>query len=132
MILIDDDFLDKLSKEAKVSPRLRMNYNFHETLDAKAQKLLNAIEPGSVVPPHRHNHTAETYIVLRGSLKVNFYKSDGSLESTHLLDPCEGKYGIEIPAGVYHNLEVIDRNTVIFEAKEGPYTPVLPEDTLFG
>jgi len=130
MKLIDDAFLDKLSKEARASSRLRMNFNFHESLDAKAQKLLNAIEPGSVVPPHRHNHTAETYIVLRGSLKVYIYESDGSVKSEHILDPCEGKYGIEIPAGVYHNLEVIDRNTVIFEAKEGPYVPVLPQDIL--
>lgn len=130
MKLIDDEFLDKLSKEARASSRLRMNFNFHESLDAKAQRLLNAIEPGSVVPPHRHKHTAETYIVLRGSLKVYIYESDGSVKSEHILDPCEGKYGIEIPAGVYHNLEVIDRNTVIFEAKEGPYIPVLPEDVL--
>ncbi|MDP3452520.1 MAG: WbuC family cupin fold metalloprotein [Bacteroidales bacterium] len=130
MVLIDDTLLDKICEEAKESPRLRMNYNLHKSLDSGAQKLLNALQPGSVFPIHRHNHTAETYIVLRGSIRVFLYEDDGSLLSEHLLDPCDGNYGLEIPVGRFHSLEVLDRNTVIFEAKEGPYTPLLPEDIL--
>ncbi|MHC1779207.1 MAG: WbuC family cupin fold metalloprotein [Bacteroidales bacterium] len=130
--LINEKLLDELSIKAKESPRLRMNYNLHQSLDEKAQKMLNALQPGTTFPIHRHRHTAETYIVLRGAIKVFLYNSDGSLLSSHLLDPCEGEYGMEIPAGVFHNLEVIDKNSVIFEAKEGPYIPVSPEDTLFG
>ncbi len=130
MILIDNALLDGICEEAKGSPRLRMNYNLHDSLEAGAQKMLNALQPGSKFPIHKHNHTAETYIVLRGAIRVYLYEDDGTLISEHLLDPCEGNYGMEIPLGRFHTLEVLDRNTVIFEAKEGPYTPLLPEDIL--
>jgi len=129
-VIINEKLLDDISLKAKESPRLRMNFNLHNSLEEKAQKMLNALQPGTTFPVHRHPHTAETYIVLRGAIKVFLYNKGGDLQSTHLLDPCEGEYGIEIPAGVYHNLEVIDKNSVIFEAKEGPYIPVSPEDTL--
>lgn len=72
-MIIDEKLLDQVTVEAQASPRLRMNYNFHETLDAPAQRLLNALEPGTVLPIHRHMHTAETYVVLRGRLNVDFY-----------------------------------------------------------
>lgn len=129
-IIIDDILLDNLCKQAKDSPRLRMNLNFHKSYQQPAQKLLNAVEPGSVVPVHRHPHSQESYIVLRGSVKVNIYNADGTLVKSHILNPCDGQYGIEIPEGVYHNIEVNDRNTVIFEAKDGPYRPLSVEDIL--
>jgi cupin fold WbuC family metalloprotein len=129
-LLINDKLLDEISLKASESSRLRMNYNLHLSLDDKAQKMLNALQPGTSFPVHRHVHTAETYIVLRGAIKVFLYNNNGTLLSSHLLDPCEGDYGMEIPAGVFHNLEVLDKNTVIFEAKEGPYIPVSPDDIL--
>jgi cupin fold WbuC family metalloprotein len=129
-IIIDDKLLDEVSAQAKGSARLRMNFNLHKSLDAGAQKMLNALQPGSVFPIHRHHHTAETYIVLRGAIKVYFYNDNGTLISSHLLDPCEGSYGLEIPEGMFHTLEVLDKNTVIFEAKEGPYTPLSEDDIL--
>ena len=76
-MIIDKKLLDEVSAKAKVSERLRMNYNFHETLDAKAQRLLNALEPGTILPIHRHRETAETYILLRGRIRVIFYNDIG-------------------------------------------------------
>lgn len=129
-MLIDDNLLDKVTGQAKASPRLRMNYNLHDSLDAKAQRLLNALEPGTVLPVHRHSHTAETYIVLRGSIRVMFYNDEKLLTAESLIDPKEKKYGIHIPAGQWHTLEVLESGTVIFEVKDGPYAPLQLEDIL--
>jgi cupin fold WbuC family metalloprotein len=107
-----------------------MNYNFHESLDAKAQRLLNALEPGTELPIHRHQHTAETYIVLRGAIKVLFYNDDRVLTDEFMVDPLEGVYGLHIPIGQWHTLEVLESGTMIFEVKDGPYTPMGPEDLM--
>ncbi|MDD2294061.1 MAG: WbuC family cupin fold metalloprotein [Bacteroidales bacterium] len=130
-MIIDTQLLDKVAAEARRSPRLRMNYNLHESLDAKAQRLLNALEPGTVLPIHRHNHTAETYILLRGSINVIFYNDDGSRKECFALDPRCGKYGVQIPKGQWHTLEV-NEPSVIFEVKDGPYTPLEEKDILCG
>ena len=128
-MILDDALLNELEARAMQSPRLRMNLNLHDTLDAKAQRLLNALEPGTVIPIHRHRHTAETYAVLRGRIFVVFYDSMGGAVERFLLDPEAGKYGIHIPAGQWHSVEVINRS-VILEVKDGPYMPLQPEDTL--
>ena len=120
-MLIDENLLDKVTEQAKTSDRLRMNYNLHDSLEAKAQRLLNALEPGTVLPVHRHRHTAETYIVLRGCIKVLFYNDDGVLTGEFRVHPEEKVYGVHIPAGQWHTLEVLENGTVIFEVK------VLPE-----
>lgn len=94
------------------------------SLDAKAQHLLNALESGTVLPVHRHRQTAETYMLLRGRLKVFFHDSDGRVSESFLLDPLEGQYGVHIPAGQWHSLEVLQSGSVIFEVKDGPYEPL--------
>ena len=76
-MLLDDNLLDGVTAKAKESERLRMNYNLHESLDAKAQRLFNALEPGTLLPIHRHKDTAETYLVVRGSLDVIYYNEKG-------------------------------------------------------
>ena len=129
-MVIDEKLLDEVSRQAETSPRLRMNYNFHETLDAKAQRLLNALEPGTRLAVHRHRETAETYIVLRGAVKVLFYTADGQVSEIFLLNPADKNYGIHIPKGQWHTLEVLEKGTVIFEVKDGPYTPLGEEDIL--
>ena len=129
-MLIDKKLLDSVTSKAKVSDRLRMNYNFHESLDAKAQRLLNALEPGTDLPIHRHQHTAETYIVLRGAIKVLFYNDDKVQTNEFLVNQLEGVYGVHIPAGQWHTLEVLESGTMIFEVKDGPYTPLGPEDIM--
>ena len=129
-MLINDQLLNTVTGQAKASSRLRMNFNLHDSLDAKAQRLLNALEPGTVLPVHRHSHTAETYIVLKGSIRVMFYNEEKLLTAEFLIDPKEKEYGIHIPAGQWHTLEVLESGTVIFEVKDGPYAPLQPEDIL--
>lgn len=107
-----------------------MNYNFHASLEAKAQRLLNALEPGTVLPVHRHPHTAETYLLLRGRIRVMFYNEAKEETESTVLDPLTGDYGVHIPAGQWHTLEVLESGSVLFEVKDGPYTP-LGEDDLF-
>jgi cupin fold WbuC family metalloprotein len=129
-MLIDEKLLDSVTSKAKEGDRLRMNYNFHESLDAKAQRLLNALEPGTVLPIHRHQHTAETYIVLRGVIKVLFYDDDRVLTDEFMVDPLNGVYGVHIPKGQWHTLEVLESGTTIFEVKDGPYTPLGEGDVM--
>lgn len=130
MQLIDNDLLASVIDEAQKSPRLRMNYNFHTSPESKSQRLLNALEPGTELPIHRHRHTAETYIVLTGSIRVDYYDIDHHKTASAVLDPQAGVFGLDIPAGQFHTLEVLAPGTVIFEVKDGPYTPLSPEDML--
>lgn len=128
-MLIDTELLDKVSDQAATSPLLRMNYNLHTNLDAPAQRLLNALEPGTALPIHRHNHTAETYVLLRGRIDVMFYSADGTETGRFHLNPLTGGYGLHIPLGQWHTLEVLE-SSVILEVKDGPYIPLSLEDIL--
>lgn len=128
-MLLDNELLDELTVKAEGSPRLRMNYNLHDSLDAKAQRLINVLLPGTILPIHRHRHTAETYIILRGKMYVVFYNDVGAQIERFLLDPTIGNYGVQIPAGQWHGIEVM-QPSAIFEVKDGPYTPLTPEDML--
>lgn len=130
MKLINEDLLNEVTQQAKESPRLRMNHNLHDSLEAKAQRLLNALEPGTVLPIHRHPNTAETYILLRGKIKVMFYNDRKEMTESILLDPMAGGYGVHIPANQWHTLEVMESGTVIFEVKDGPYMPLEKENIL--
>lgn len=129
-MIIDKHLLDTVSSKAKQSERLRMNFNLHQSLDAKAQRLLNALEPGTVLPVHRHPHTAETYILLRGKMKVMFYDEHKQITKEFHLDPFSENYGVHIPKGQWHTLEVMASDTVIFEVKDGPYTPLGANDLM--
>ena len=129
-MLIDKELLDQVSARAKASERLRMNYNLHETLDSKAQRLFNALEPGTLLPIHRHLNTDETYILMRGRISVMFYDDNGVEVDRFDLNPNEGNYGVHIPKGQWHTLDVLESNTVIFEVKDGPYTPLASEDIM--
>lgn len=128
-MIINNELLDDITAKAEASPRLRMNYNLHESLDAKAQRLINVLLPGTILPIHRHRHTAETYAVIRGRMYVIFYDETGAETERHLLDPAEGNYGVHIPAGQWHGIDVIEP-TAILEVKDGPYTPLEPQDIL--
>jgi cupin fold WbuC family metalloprotein len=128
-MIIDNLLLDKVEAEALASPRLRMNYNLHASLDAPAQRLLNALMPGTILPIHRHRHTAETYVLLRGKIEVQFYNESGAQTASFKLDPLNGNYGVQIPKGQWHTLIVVEPS-VIFEVKDGPYMPLGPEDMM--
>ena len=122
-MVIDKELLDKVSEQARVSPRLRMNYNFHQSLDEKCHRFLNAVEPGTQVEIHRHPAKDETFVLLRGRVEVRTYNDNGSIIESVELCPSEGKYGVNIPKGVWHNLVAIEPNSIFFECKEGPYSP---------
>ena len=128
-MILDKTLLDNITSEARKSERLRMNYNLHESLDAKAQRLFNALEPGTHLPIHRHKHTAETYILLRGRIDVLFYNDHGVVVERYELDPKREIYGVHIPKGQWHTIEVHE-SSVIFEVKDGPYMPIDPSDIL--
>jgi cupin fold WbuC family metalloprotein len=123
MELIDKQLLDEVSRQAKQSERLRTNFNFHESLDDKCHRMLNAMEPGTVVPIHRHPTKDESFVVLRGRVRVTTYNDDGSVIESVVLCQEEGRYGVDIKKGVWHNLESLEPDSVIFECKEGPFVP---------
>lgn len=125
-LFIDQALLDTVSLEAKVSPRRRKNRNFHERDDDLAHRLLNAIEPGSYVAPHRHldPNKDETMIVVRGQLGIVFFDETGQLTQTAVLAPGGTACGVNIPHGVYHTVLACQPGTVFFEAKAGPYVPL--------
>ena len=127
--MIDDELLNEIQAQAAESPRLRMNYNIHESLDSPCQRLINVLLPGTALPIHRHQHASETYVILRGKLVVVLYADNGTQSKRVLLDPSDGKYGFTIPRGQWHSVEVIEP-TAILEVKEGPYRPLEPADTM--
>ena len=123
MKLIDKQLLDDVSRQAQKSDRLRMNYNFHQSLDDKCHRFLNAVEPGTKVEIHRHPTKDESFVLLRGKVRVNTYNDDGTVIESVVLCPEEGLYGVDIPKGVWHNVESLESGSVFFECKEGPFVP---------
>lgn len=120
---IDDKLLDELLAEAAQSPRLRMNRDLRNTPDDQSQRMLNALLPGTVLPIHRHEETSETVVIMRGKMDEVFYDGEhGSEIARFTLDVRLGHYGMSIPRGMWHSVEVHEP-TVIVEMKDGPYVP---------
>ena len=130
MKIIDDTLLDSVVKQAKESPRLRMNYNFHESLDDKCHRLLNALEPGTVLPIHRHCSTSETVAILRGRAVQWLYDADGNVTEKVLLEVGGAIPAMSVEKGQWHRLECLESGTVIVEFKDGPYEPIRAEDVM--
>ena len=124
--IFNQAFLNELLAKAKESPRLRMNYDLRTSSADTSQRMLNALLPGTEVPIHRHESTSETVVCLSGRLEEMIYEEmpDGTFHevSRHLLCPSEGMYGIQIPAGAWHTIQVLEPS-VIFEAKDGAFVP---------
>ena len=120
-MVITQAILDELTEKAKASERLRMNYNFHQTLEDKCHRFLNAVESGTVVPIHRHPTKDESFVILRGKVRVTTHNDDGSIIEDVVLSQESGNYGIDIPKNVWHKLESLESGSVIFECKEGPF-----------
>ena len=130
MKLIDKQLIDEVSRQAKQSDRLRMNHNFHQSLDDKCHRFLNAVEPGTKVEIHRHPTKDESFVLLRGRVMVNTYNDDGTVIESVVLCPEEGLYGVDIPKNVWHNVESLESGSVFFECKEGPFVPHEEEGVL--
>ena len=126
-MIIDKNLLDQVSAQAKASPRLRMNYDLRNSPEDKSQRMLNAIEPGTVMPIHRHHASSETVICIRGHFEEYLYDENGVLIET--IDMRPGGAIVNVPADQWHNLKSLESGTVLFEAKDGAYEP-LGEDEI--
>lgn len=130
-VKIDNILLDALTAQAKASPRLRMNLDLRNSAEDTSQRILNAIEPGSVVPVHRHQKTSETMVVLRGRVVEEFYDEVGrGLIATYEVSPSGPVFALNIPAGTWHTLRSLESGTVILEVKDGAYEPIQDCDVL--
>ena len=142
---IDNALLDNLTAQAKASPRLRMNMDLRDSAEDQSQRMLNAIEPGSVVPIHRHQKTSETVVVLRGRVVEEYYDDAGVLAESFVLGDCHVAdaprndaprndvpmvYALNIPAGQWHTLRALESGTVILEMKDGAYEPIGAGDVM--
>lgn len=128
---ITQALLDKLTEEAKASPRLRMNYDLRNSDADQSQRMLNAIEPGSPLPIHRHQKTSETVVCLRGRLVEEYYDDLERICAESIeLSPNGLIVALNIPAGQWHTVRSLESGTVILEMKNGPYEPISPEDIL--
>ena len=127
-MIIDTKILDELTARAKESPRLRMNLDLRNSPEDQSQRMLNALEPGTVLPVHRHPTTSETVVCLRGHFEEYFYDDDGRL--TEVIDMTPGALLLNIPAGQWHSLKCLESGTVLLEVKDGPYVPIGPGDIL--
>lgn len=130
-MIITQAILDKLTEEAKASPRLRMNLDLRNSADDKSQRMLNAIEPGSVVHIHRHQKTSETVVCLRGRLVEEYYDDLERICTEAIeLSPNGPVVALNIPAGQWHTVRALESGTVILEVKDGPYEPIQDVDIL--
>lgn len=127
---ITQAILDQLTEQAKASPRLRMNMDLRNSADDQSQRMLNAIEPGSPLPIHRHRKTSETVVCLRGHLREIFYNDKGDVTDVIDLAPNSDCVALNIPMGQWHTVEVLESGTVILETKDGAYQPLSPEDLM--
>ena len=121
--IINEQLLDESTRRAQNSPRRRMNLNFHQSLDDKCHRFINAVEPGADIPIHRHPEKEESFVVLRGKIRITTYNDDGSIIEDHVISPTEGRYGVNVEKNVWHTVEALEPDSVIFECKEGPFVP---------
>lgn len=130
-MVINQALLDKLTEEAKASPRLRMNLDLRNSADDQSQRMLNAIEPGSPLPIHRHRHTSETVVCLRGRLVWEYYDELEKICTERIeLSPNGPIVALNVPQGQWHTVKALESGSVIIECKDGPYEPQSPEDVL--
>lgn len=127
---ITQALMDELTAQAKASPRLRMNKDLRNSPEDNSQRMLNAIEPGSPLPIHRHMKSSETVICLRGHLKELFYNDNGEVTDVIDLAPQSDCVAFNIPIGQWHTVEVLESGTVIMEVKDGAYEPLQDCDVL--
>ncbi|RKE04613.1 WbuC family cupin fold metalloprotein [Marinifilum flexuosum] len=123
MEYINDQLLNVVTENAIKNPRKRMNHNFHKNGEELLQRMLNALEPETYLPPHRHAEKVEVFLLLRGKVQVLFFDDSGEIVEVKQLNPISGEYGVEIPAGIWHTIFVEESGSVIYEIKEGPYVP---------
>ena len=125
-MIITKEILDKLSAKAKASERLRVNLDLRNSAEDKSQRMLNALEPGTIMPIHRHKGTSETCICIRGHFEEYFYDENGYLIET--IDMVPGGVILNIEKGQWHSLKCLESGTVLLEAKDGAYAPLTADE----
>ena len=129
-MIITNELLDDLSARAKASPRLRMNYDLRNSPEDGSQRMLNALEPGTVMPIHRHLSSSETVAILRGKICWHFYDDSGKETESVVLDAHGELRCLNVEKGRWHSLECLESGSVLFECKDGAYAPLGPEDIM--
>lgn len=129
-MVITKELLDQLSAEAKVNPRLRQNYDLRNSETDQSQRMLNALEPGTVLPIHRHRASSEIVTIVRGAIREYFYDANGKQTEEITLKFGEGVPMLVVPMGVWHKLDCLEPGTIIYESKDGAYQPMMPEDIM--
>jgi cupin fold WbuC family metalloprotein len=126
MIVIDEPLTSRVVEEARKSPRLRMNYNFHSEYSDPINRMLNAMEPGTYLRPHKHESPDkwETFLILSGKALVIRFDDAGVILEGVILDNAHGIHGVEIPAREWHTVVALSSGTVLYEVKPGPYVPL--------
>ena len=126
MIILNDAFIRPVIDQAKTSLRRRMNYNFHPQLDDPLQRMLNCLEPNTYIQPHKHENPdkCEAFILLKGKVLVVEFDNDGRVTSHTLLEAGTGTYGAEIAPRVFHCIIALEPGSVVYEVKNGPYSPL--------
>ena len=127
---LDRKLFDSVTSEAKQSQRLRMNFDMRNSSADGSQRMLNAIEPGTILPIHRHKKSSETCIILRGAAEEIFYDEHGNETERVYLEPAGDCCGVNIEVGRWHKIVALKPGIVIFEAKDGAYEPTTPNDIL--
>ena len=120
MKIIDEQLINGVMDEARKSPRLRMNYNFHQSLSDKCHRFINALEPGTLIPVHHHPDKDETFVILRGKVRVSTYNDDGEVLESFVISHEDGRYGADIPKNVWHGVECLEPS-ILLECKAGPF-----------
>ena len=123
MIKITAELIDNVISQARTSPRLRMNYNFHPELSDPVQRLLNALEPWTYIRPHKHTTKEESFVLLRGTILAVSFNDDGSIRDNAILSAATGILGIEFEENTFHMLTSLETGSAVFEIKEGPFAP---------
>lgn len=129
-MIIDKDLLDDLSAQAKALPRLRMAYDLRNTPEDNSQRMLNALEPGTIMPIHRHLASSETVVLLRGKICWHFYDDEGNETENIVLDANGDVRCINVEKGRWHSLECLESGSVLLESKDGRYEPLGEEEIL--
>ena len=128
---ITQDILDDLTAKAKESPRLRMNLDLRDSAEDTSQRMLNAIEPGSILPIHRHQKTSETMVCLRGKLRVEYYdEQERKCTDKFVIETGGPNVAVSIPIGMWHTVRALESGTCILEIKNGKYEPLSDVDIL--
>ena len=125
MIKIDQNLINGLAEKAELSHRKRINHNFHKLATDPLQRLLNVMYPGTYLQPHKHENPdkREVFIALRGKFLAVEFEDDGTIRDFMILDPKTGSYGTEVAERTYHGIVCLEKDSVIYEIKDGPYDP---------